>query len=72
MHLDSTSPKEVHGMNIWQFMSEHPWLTFFLVLIIKESIVNTINRVMRHWNIHKYGYPPPHCDADGDFRKEQR
>jgi D-alanyl-lipoteichoic acid acyltransferase DltB (MBOAT superfamily) len=25
------------------------------------------NRFWRHWNIRKHGYPPPHCDADGDF-----
>jgi len=24
------------------------------------------NRFWRHWNIRKHGYPPPHCDADGD------
>lgn len=25
------------------------------------------NRLMRHLNIRKHGWPPPHCDADGDF-----
>lgn len=24
------------------------------------------NRFWRHWNIRKHGYPPIHCDADGD------
>lgn len=28
------------------------------------------NRFWRHWNIRKHGYPPPHCDADGDFESE--
>jgi len=27
------------------------------------------NRFMRHLNIRKHGYPPAHCDADGDFRE---
>lgn len=62
-------------MNIYQFMSESPWLTFFLGFLIAEFairlFINLPNRIMRHWNIHKHGYPPPHCDADGDFRKVQ-
>jgi len=29
-----------------------------------------INRPLRHLNIRKHGYPPAHCDADGDFKKE--
>jgi hypothetical protein len=37
------------------------------------SIVNClfrlINRIIRHMNIRRYGWPPPHCDADGDFIK---
>lgn len=57
---------------ILKFMGEHPWLTFFLVLIVGEVIVRILvqlpNRVMRHWNIRKHGYPPAHCDADGDFK----
>jgi hypothetical protein len=28
------------------------------------------NRFWRHCNIRKWGYPPPHCDADGDFRND--
>ena len=63
---------ERRGENMWQFMSDSPWLAFFLALIIGEVIVrvfvNLPNRIMRHWNIHKHGYPPVHCDADGDFR----
>ena len=59
-------------MNIYQLISESPWVSFFLGLIILSiigSLVNLVNRIMRHWNIHKHGYPPPHCDADGDFKK---
>ena len=29
------------------------------------------NRFFRHWNIRKHGYPPIHCDADGDFKNEK-
>ncbi len=59
-------------MNIFQFMSDSPFLTFFLFLIVGNLIVKVINRTLRHWNIHKYGYPPPHCDADGDFKEENK
>lgn len=59
-------------MNIYQFMSENPYLTFFLVLIVVQAIAAVLrflpNRIMRHLNIRKHGYPPAHCDADGDFR----
>lgn len=24
------------------------------------------NRFWRHWNIRKHGWPPVHCDGDGD------
>ncbi len=61
-------------MNIYEFMDNSPTLTFFLALILGEVVVRTMctlpNRILRHWNIRKHGYPPPHCDADGDFREK--
>lgn len=55
-------------------MSDSPWLTFFLALIISQALtaitVKLPNRILRHRNINKHGYPPPHCDADGDFKPE--
>lgn len=57
-------------MTIYQFMLNSPWLTFFMVLVAANTIGAVVNRVLRHWNIRKYGYPPPHCDADGDFKEE--
>ena len=59
-------------MNIFDFASNSPWLSFFLAMLLGEVTVRVLvvlpNRVMRNWNIHKHGYPPPHCDAYGDFR----
>lgn len=59
-------------MNLYQFMSDSPYLAFFLALIFGNAMVqicvNLPNRVLRHWNIRKHGYPPVHCDADGDFK----
>ena len=60
-------------MTIWQFASDNPWLTFFLALIALAALEAVmrfcINRPLRAMNIRKHGWPPEHCDADGDFRK---
>lgn len=62
-------------MDVLQFMSDSPWLTFLLAVsageVIVRVVVNLPNRILRHWNIRKHGYPPAHCDADGDFRPEK-
>lgn len=34
-------------------------------LLMKE----TINKIMGYFR--KHGYPPAHCDADGDFKQEK-
>lgn len=36
-----------------------------------QTTVNIHNRFWRHWNIRKHGYPPSHCDADGDFKQRE-
>jgi hypothetical protein len=55
------------------------FLGYFLVMLIIINIPIRIltlllrffiNRPLRHWNIRKHGYPPEHCDADGDFKHE--
>jgi hypothetical protein len=60
----------------YAFASGSPVLTVFLFLIcgsvagvMARLCVSLPNRIMRHWNINKHGYPPPHCDADGDFKQ---
>ncbi len=62
-------------MDIYQFMSGSPFLTFFLAVVIGEVVVRVLvhlpNSILRHWNIRKHGFPPEHCDADGDFRPEK-
>jgi hypothetical protein len=40
-----------------------------LLGLIFDFILKMWNRFWRHWNIRKHGYPPEHCDADGDFKK---
>jgi len=60
-------------MNIYEFMSNNPYLTFFLVvgigLMLETTLKFCINRPLRHMNIRKHGWPPEYCDADGDFAK---
>ena len=56
-------------MNMWELISDSPWISFFLAVIVLQFTISLVNRIMRHWNIRKHGYPPPHCDADGDFKK---
>jgi hypothetical protein len=60
--------------DLLKFASDNPWLTFFLAVLAAEVIIRVVvnlpNRILRHWNIRKHGYPPPHCDADGDFKEQ--
>lgn len=53
----------------WKFIGY--WIMVFLILSAPvKLIIFAINRPLRHMNIRKHGYPTSHCDADGDFRKE--
>ena len=62
-------------MNIYEFMSGSPWLTFFIIvgfgIIIEIIFKYGINRPLRHANIKKHGWPPAHLDADGDFKNDE-
>ena len=65
-------------MNWQQVVSESPYLAFFLIPIMLSMVGVVVtgalsflfrcwNRFMRHLNIRKHGWPPAHCDADGDY-----
>jgi hypothetical protein len=59
---------------LYAFMGEHPWLTFFLALIAGQIAVwpfRLVNRYIRHRNIKAAGWPPKHLDADGDAIEEE-
>ncbi len=55
-----------------KFMGEHPWLTLALALIAGSTITSVLfrlpNRIIRHLNVRRVGWPPAHLDADGDFK----
>lgn len=62
----------------WEFAMEHWFITFLLVGGAVSGVVGILyavlfrlpNRLIRHLNIRKAGWPPPHVDADGDFKKK--
>ena len=53
--------------NLWKFIGY--WIMIVLIFGIPAKVmIFTINRLLRHWTIIKNGYPPNHCNADGDFK----
>lgn len=59
-------------MEILKFTFESFWHfagVFSILYILLYCTINAFNRFFRHWNIRKHGYPPSHCDADGDFKE---
>lgn len=57
-------------MNLYEFMSESPWLSFFLALLIANFVKVLVKTPFRAMNIRKHGWPPSHCDSDGDIKRE--
>lgn len=55
-------------MNIYEFLSGVPWLSFFVAYMLIELVRRSYKLTIRHLNIRKAGWPPEHLDADGDFK----
>jgi sterol desaturase/sphingolipid hydroxylase (fatty acid hydroxylase superfamily) len=62
----------------WAFASEHWFVALLMFLIgcqaaisIFGGLINLLNRVIRHMNIRKHGWPPDYLDADGDFKRPE-
>lgn len=53
-------------MNAFEFMTESPFLTFFLAYLLAELFRRNWKMAMRCLMVRKHGWPPPHLDADGD------
>ena len=57
-------------MTILEVINSHPYLSLFGLLFFTGIITHFIflcwNRLLRCLTIRKVGWPPPHCDADGD------
>lgn len=61
----------------FDFGRDQPWLAFFLICAsyyLLKFVITTpmrmLNRWCRHKNIAAKGWPPPHLDADGDWKPE--
>ena len=56
-------------MKVLELIFESIW-HFIGFAILLTGLANFIllmwNEFWKHWNIRKHGYPPEHCDADGD------
>jgi hypothetical protein len=62
--------------DFWKFWYDSPFLSLMAIWGTCELLTNIFfrlpNRVIRHLNIRKHGWPPEHLDADGDFKKEEK
>jgi len=51
----------------WIFIGCYSIISLFLYFVI-NGILRLVSRTYRFFIIMKYGYPPEHCDADGDLK----
>lgn len=58
---------EIAFSGLWQFIG-----MCIILSGIGTFLLTIWNRFWRHWNIRKHGYPPSHCDADGDFKPTKK
>lgn len=56
---------EVATQGFWQFIG-----VLTILSLICQFIYGIIHKVIRAININKHGYPPVHCDGDGDAYKD--
>jgi hypothetical protein len=63
----------------WAVVGKLEPFALFLLLLAAILIVGNLlawpfrlaNRVVRHLNIRKAGWPPEHLDADGDYKRKE-
>ncbi len=55
-------------MNITEFVDTNPTISLVALFLIMAFFFKGWNRLMRMLNIRKNGWPPAHCNADGDFK----
>lgn len=59
-------------MDFWKFADQNPWLLFGLAVLFYWMVTILWSRFMRHLNVRSKGWPPPHLDADGDFKPKDQ
>jgi hypothetical protein len=55
---------------MWAFAQQNAFTFLLIVFLFTWLIGCCIRMVSRSMNIMARGWPPPHLDADGDFRTE--
>ena len=50
----------------WLSQEGSGFLVAVIAIIIGMTVCSVVRLVTRSINIRKHGWPPPHCDADGD------
>jgi hypothetical protein len=53
---------------MWNFASSNPGYSFLIVFVVCLTVCSLWRRAMKTLAIRTSGWPPPHLDADGDFR----
>ena len=65
-------------LEIIKYITEHGvhpgWIIFTFIITISvfcQLSLSMVKYLLRHLNIISKGWPPPHLDSDGDFKKEK-
>lgn len=62
-------------MSLIEYFHEHWFIAlcalYLAYFFLFGLFVKLPNRVLRSMTIRKNGWPPAHCDADGDFKDEK-
>lgn len=53
--------------SFWTFVG-----TLLLIYLLAQLIQNISFRILRTIVLRKNGWPPAHCDADGDFKEDEK
>lgn len=59
--------------DLYKFAGEHPIVFVILAFTVADVCLyplKLVNRLIRHMNLRKCGWPPAHLDADGDVIKK--
>jgi len=52
---------------ITEFAKANPWPVVVIIGVLALMVCFCVNRFFRTFSLWKNGYPPQHCDADGNL-----
>jgi len=59
-------------MDVLEWCGRHPIITILALWSIVELILKGLSRTYRMIMVSARGWPPPHLDADGDWKPEPK